>query len=589
MSSRGVRVTEAGLRPLLWGVVLSLAGGACGDEDPYRRCGPLDDQDEDGISAWDEGFGGIGNSARDSDGDGRPDHVDPDSDGDGVGDAEESGRGCARPPASCALEGAEGGRRDEVPDFLDWDSDGDGVSDAEEAALGLMRCGPRSLGAEGPLDLRVVARDRGCDLDLEGPPCGCDAPECEDSEVPFVALWVEGEERTVDLVESLEPRGLNLLLLIDATVSMQGDRWDRVRAAWLAPGGLVERLGERIPGLHVALATHTDLPLGSFGARDDALLALWRLALPLADRPSLEAAFSDVSPGNGGDEPEGWHLALDMLLSGEGGRWQLGGGERYVAPVFGDRCLSGRRGAACQRPGLPLLVLHVSDACPHGGLGCEDSGYDGVRPAPPTPAEVAASLRSRGAGYLGMVPWPQGCVAEPPDAPWSPCPEMRRFGEASEGPGVGAVAPVPGLPGGAEQEAWVGAWAERIEAWWRQGRWDVTVEADVLPAEASSWLEVEASPGCEEGPASCVTAFDGGAEDPVLGLGPRGLLGVRAGAELRWRLRVRARRAPGERVEGAWVRLRWRLGGLVASERWVLASLVARDGTPPPGSADRRR
>ncbi len=499
-------------------------------------------------------------------------------------DVEESGGGgCEQPPRSCPLEGAAGGRSDDVPDFLDWDSDGDGVPDAEESAFGLERCQPLSGGEDGPTDLQVAARQRACSAISWGTPCARRSGSARSDDEPlFVALWNEGEEVPLDLVEPFVPSGLSLLTLLDATVSMQGERWGRLRASLLGPGGLFDALRRRVPGLRVALATHTDLPLGSFGARDDELLTLWRPALGWDAEPSLAEAFDAISFGNGGDEPEGWHLALQLLASGEGRRWRLEGGERYEAPSLGARCLPGRLGAACRWKGIPALVLHVSDACPHEGMGCELSGYTGVLPRPETPAEVADSLAAQGLAYQGMVPWSGGCSAEPPDAAWSPCSEMRRFGAVTGGPGVMSGEPVPGLPSPSERGSWSADMAARIEAWWRRQRWDVTVEASLLPVGDADWLSVNVTPACDALGEACWESRAGAGEagTPVLALQPDGFSGVRSGLLLRWRLRLRALRGPGDRVRAVWVRVRWWTGGLVVAERWVLASLAGRDGLP---------
>ena len=59
----------------------------------------------------------------DTDGDGIPNYLDPDSDGDGISDAEEKGPDGADP------RDTDG---DTIPDYLDSDSDGDGISDKAE-------------------------------------------------------------------------------------------------------------------------------------------------------------------------------------------------------------------------------------------------------------------------------------------------------------------------------------------------------------------------------------------------------------------------------------------------------------------------
>ncbi len=560
---------------------LLLLASACGGEDPYDRCGSLDDQDGDGISAWDEGFAGPGSMPRDSDGDGLPDHVDPDADDDGVSDREESGRGCLEPPASCPEE-RDGPRGDDgVADFLDLDSDGDGVADREEATFGLGRCDVDS-DDDGEGDLAAASRQLACAL--PGAACACpDAASCEPE--PVVSFWNWGDAVELDGRTTVEAGGLTVVLLLDASVSMAGSRWAAVRRALLEPGGLLERLAERVSGLEVALATHVDLPLGAHGVasgtRRDEVLEVHRLAAPLRGGASVLAAFDAVELGDGGDEAEGWLLALDQLLSGAGGRWRTrDGAASYELPALAERCLGDRAGASCHRTDGPVLVVHVSDACPHGGPGCEGETYRDVVPTPPGLDEVAGRFVASRAGYLGLTPDEGGCPADGSGASGGPCGPMTALAAATGGPGADGAGPVvPGLPtaGASEVDAWASSLADRIEAWWRTRAWDV--EARVV--EAPTWAEVGIVPGCsDEAPCWWGPAGEAAPDGALEGVGEARFLGVRSGVRLRWSLTVRSRMAPADGVRVGWLRWQTAAGGVVQEERRVILSVAARDGRP---------
>ena len=102
---------------------------ACGDDDgrsmsdagPRSDASTPDDLDGDFISNADEGMA----ERVDTDGDGTPDYLDPDSDDDGLLDAFEAGdEDVSTPPRDADGDG--------IPDFRDLDSDGNGMLDARE-------------------------------------------------------------------------------------------------------------------------------------------------------------------------------------------------------------------------------------------------------------------------------------------------------------------------------------------------------------------------------------------------------------------------------------------------------------------------
>ena len=88
----------------------------------------------------------------DTDGDGTPDHIDPDSDGDGIADI---------------LEGTGDTDGDGTPDYLDTDSDNDGIADADEDTTSpiLLGTDADNDGIDDALDVDVTG---GTDADGNG-------------------------------------------------------------------------------------------------------------------------------------------------------------------------------------------------------------------------------------------------------------------------------------------------------------------------------------------------------------------------------------------------------------------------------------
>ncbi|MGC4120051.1 MAG: hypothetical protein QM765_36825 [Myxococcales bacterium] len=113
---------------------------------------PLPDADDDTIADEHEGR----DTLRDSDDDGTPDCLDPDSDNDGIADSVEVGdQSTHTPPADTDGDG--------TADYLDSDSDDDGVSDAIESAAGTN---PRLADSDG--DGILDADDGMTDSDEDG-------------------------------------------------------------------------------------------------------------------------------------------------------------------------------------------------------------------------------------------------------------------------------------------------------------------------------------------------------------------------------------------------------------------------------------
>lgn len=120
----------------LLGLLLGLGG--CGPSSPSADGGTRDapalgDSDGDRISDLEEGFDGAF-FRDDTDGDGRPDYLDPDSDDDGLPDAFEAGDDDLSTPA----RDSDG---DGTPDFRDLDSDDNGILDEREGMADTDRDG----------------------------------------------------------------------------------------------------------------------------------------------------------------------------------------------------------------------------------------------------------------------------------------------------------------------------------------------------------------------------------------------------------------------------------------------------------------
>ena len=111
----------------------------CRDTDGDGRPDFLDpDDDDDGVPTADELAAGP--AVQDSDGDGVSDHLDPDDDGDGVPTLMEIGPGGAADPRN-----TDG---DDQPDYLDTDDDNDTIPTADELDEGL----PRDTDGDGEFD-----------------------------------------------------------------------------------------------------------------------------------------------------------------------------------------------------------------------------------------------------------------------------------------------------------------------------------------------------------------------------------------------------------------------------------------------------
>lgn len=144
------------------GLWLVLALGACGGGG--KASPPLPDADGDGISDDAEGA----SAAVDSDRDGAPDYLDPDSDGDTLPDAVEAGD----LDVTSAPVDSDG---DGVADFRDLDSDGNGRDDELEGAEDLDGDGQRDFADADEDGDRISDRDElgaapmvAVDTDLDG-------------------------------------------------------------------------------------------------------------------------------------------------------------------------------------------------------------------------------------------------------------------------------------------------------------------------------------------------------------------------------------------------------------------------------------
>jgi hypothetical protein len=177
-------------------------GAGSGSDEPGTKPGDAADSDGDTISDFDEGRG----AKVDSDGDGAPDYLDPESDGDGIDDLVEAGDAdLATPPVD--------NDGDSSPDFRDLDSDGNVIADSVEGALdsdgdAIGNYADTDNDGDQGLDVaEIMGASADCDsdtlADAQGTPeapANCDGDAIAnyldvDSDNDFIS---DGEERDLD-------------------------------------------------------------------------------------------------------------------------------------------------------------------------------------------------------------------------------------------------------------------------------------------------------------------------------------------------------------------------------------------------------
>ncbi|NOY94384.1 MAG: hypothetical protein GXP55_24670 [Deltaproteobacteria bacterium] len=304
----------------------------------------------------------------DTDGDGTPDRHDLDTDGDGYSDMEESGDGDpTTPPVD-----TDG---DLTPDFRDPDSDNDGLSDEAERLAGTN---PRlaDTDGDGVTDLIEVAAcggDPSCAMDATDPSA---SPRTRGDFV-FLEPYMEAPDPLRDtLVFSTDLQVADVYFLMDTTGSMSGS----INSLRTGLSGLIPRVRAVIPDVWFGI--------GEF--RDYGDSPMYRNRQDLSSDPAAsQAALRTLSPGGGGDGPEGdvpvlWSVATGMSPGGYGISNRTG-------------CPAGTFGYPCFRSGAVPIVVLITDAPFHNNKA-GGNGYGYTNYATMLAAITAARIRVIGIG-----------------------------------------------------------------------------------------------------------------------------------------------------------------------------------------------
>lgn len=344
------------------------------------------DMDGDGIADAVEG-------TADSDGDGIVNQLDTDSDGDGIDDATENARGTPCGPTDSDS--------DTTPDFRDLDSDNDGLSDAEEIAV---MTDPTLVDTDGDgvTDLGEV---RGTRTDPTDP----------ESTIPpgdfFVVLPYMDPEQYRPLRFGTDLKRADVYFLIDTSFSMDA-AIANVRSSLST---IASEAAGRIPDVQMGVGRFEDFPFddhfcipigctGSwFGSAGDVPFS--HVQSITGDLPSVQTALNGLTTRDGGDCPESQSEALFQVADGSGGMYRFRNGATYTIPP--RSCAAGAIGYPCFRDGALPIVVFVTDAGWHNGVGGANP-YGGITPAVHTFDQAATALNAIGGRFIGVALTPGG-------------------------------------------------------------------------------------------------------------------------------------------------------------------------------------
>ena len=326
----------------------------------------------------------------DADGDGVPNHMDPDADGDGILDTEEHGGN-----VPCSLPDADG---DGIPNWLDTDSDNDGLPDADERGVYSTDPYDRDTDGDGVTDLGEVLGTR---TDPNDPTSTIDPNDF------FVVLPYNGDPEMRTLRFDTNLQLADVYFLIDTTGSMGGPI-DNVTSSLSTISTMINA---RIPNVQMGVGHYDDFPnetdifsLGYGGPGDVPYANDQDIT---ADISAVQSALSSLSAAGGADTPESSVEALYQTATGEGATWTFSGGApsfalpRKSCPAVPDEA-GRRRGYPCFRPdSLPIVVL-VTDAPFHNGPGGSDA-YTGISPTPHFFDQAVTALTNIGARFIGVA------------------------------------------------------------------------------------------------------------------------------------------------------------------------------------------
>lgn len=360
-------------------------GGSTGDDDSDggMDAGGTADADGDGISDADEGRA----SNTNTDGDGMPDYLDPDSDNDCRPDSVEAGDADVN-------TGPVDTDNDGKPDYQDLDSDDDGLSDEDEDenCNGTVDAGESSA-------LQDDTDDDGAS-DLIESAIGTDPNDDEDNPEAngdFVFLMpYQGSPSPAqqDLAFETKLRKVDVYPLVDRSGSMS------------------EELGAIRSNLQTALNNLTCPPAGT-GSPEDCIEDLWSGAgsigytgasgFPYVNHLDIQPNNALPGPALPSTEPLGCcsepiHLALWSTFTGNG---TSGSGCSPTATYSARGSCSGSAAGAnafgypCFREDSLRVVLLVTDETPSQDYDC---------PGASTVVNEATSIGARIVGVMGSSP-----------------------------------------------------------------------------------------------------------------------------------------------------------------------------------------
>ncbi len=361
------------------------------DSGPAGGCIGSLDMDGDGIADAIEGTG-------DTDGDGTADQNDTDTDGDGISDAMENAGG-----EPCGPRDSDG---DGIPDFRDLDSDNDGLPDAEEATLGTDPTNADTDG-DGVTDLGEV---RGTGTD----------PTDASSTIPpgdfFVVLPYMDPEVHRPLRFGTDLKRADVYFLIDTTFSMDA----AIANVRTSLSTIAADAAGRIPDVQMGVGYFQDFPFDDtfcdpfFGCFGDHYFGLpgdvpyQNVQSITGSLPSVQSALNGLTIGNGDDCPEAQTEALFQVADGTGRAYSFSDGTGYTIPR--SSCSGGGIGYPCFRPGALPIVVMVTDAGWHNGVGGV-SPYAGITPGVHNFNQAETALEAIGGRFIGVALTPGGGCA----------------------------------------------------------------------------------------------------------------------------------------------------------------------------------
>ena len=397
------------------------------------------DTDMDGLSDDIEGAPRV-----DTDRDGMPDYMDPDSDNDGFTDRQEGDRSypmydshrvmlaCGNVGDNC--DGTLGAAADAIPNFRDTDSDNDGLTDREERELSTDPCLGDSDG-DGASDLVERAA-------MSNPRDRASTPPSNALYVvlPYYPPPMMGPHENREFTFSTRIRQADVFFLVDNSSSMRPviDNLRTNLRSVIVPG-----IQRQIPDIQMGVGSFDSMPVppqGCPGRAGPAVTNIRCQAMPTTagdytlwvrqpvttDVTSVQRAFDNMrtideetmGTFGGADEPEDQTEAAFQIIDGSGVRGHEsdpqallsvrnandanGNGWAPAVNVMRDCGATGaeRFGWGCFHDGRVPIVVLASDARWYDG--CADGSPVSSGVMGHTCAELVTAYNRRGALFIGI-------------------------------------------------------------------------------------------------------------------------------------------------------------------------------------------